>query len=176
VDIERYRKIWLKEHGYFAINMVTTRSCPFHCNWCAKPIWGQRYHVRSPENVLAEILWIVDVINPDYIWFVDDIFGLKPGWITRFSNAISSAGVKIPFKCLSRVDLLLREGEIQALDEAGADIIWVGAESGSQKILDAMEKGAWSEQIYQAARLLHQAGMRGIFPAIWLSRRDARRY
>ncbi|OGO29614.1 MAG: radical SAM protein [Chloroflexi bacterium RBG_16_54_18] len=160
VDIERYREIWLKEHGYFAINMVTTRGCPFHCNWCAKPIWGQRYHVRSPENVLAEILWIKDVINPDYIWFVDDIFGLKPGWITRFSNAISSAGVKIPFKCLSRVDLLLREGEIQSLDEAGADIIWVGAESGSQKILDAMEKGTQVEQIYEATRLLHQAGLR----------------
>ena len=160
VDIDKYRTIWLKEHGYFAINMVTTRGCPFHCNWCAKPIWGQRYHVRSPENVLGEILWIIEAIKPDYIWFVDDIFGLKSGWIVRFSNAISSAGVKIHFKCLSRVDLLLREGEIQALKEAGADIIWVGAESGSQKILDAMEKGTRVEQIYETTRLLHQAGMR----------------
>jgi len=111
VDIDRYRKVWQKKHGFFAINMVTTRGCPFHCNWCAKPIWGQRYHVRSPENVLGEIQWIMEAITPDYIWFVDDIFGLKPGWIAQVSDVLSSAGIKIHFKCLSCVDLLLREGE-----------------------------------------------------------------
>src|SRR5215211_2798454 len=58
VDVERYRAIWLQRHGYFSMNMVTTRGCPFHCNWCAKPIWGQRYHSRSPENVAAEMKWL----------------------------------------------------------------------------------------------------------------------
>ncbi len=53
VDIEHYRHLWRTHHGYFSLNMVTTRGCPFHCNWCAKPIWGQKYNVRSPENVVG---------------------------------------------------------------------------------------------------------------------------
>ena len=66
--------------------MVTTRGCPYHCNWCAKPIWGQRYHSRSPENVVAELKWLKETYQPDHIWFADDIFGLKPGWIERFGQ------------------------------------------------------------------------------------------
>jgi anaerobic magnesium-protoporphyrin IX monomethyl ester cyclase len=160
VDVERYRKIWLARHGYFSMNMVTTRGCPFHCNWCAKPIWGQRYHSRSPENVAAEMKWLRETYHPDHIWFADDIFGLKPGWIPRFADALHAQGGSIPFKCLSRADLLTREGEVGALARAGAQIVWMGAESGSQKILDAMEKGATVEQIHEATRRLRRAGIR----------------
>lgn len=159
VDISRYRKVWRERHGYFAINLATTRGCPFHCNWCAKPIWGQRYHTRSPENVVAELRWIKENFNPDFIWFVDDIFGLKPGWVRRFADLVEARGVRLPFKCLSRVDLLLRPGEVEQLKRAGAHVIWVGAESGSQVILDAMEKGTRVEQIYQASGLLRAAGI-----------------
>ena len=88
VDIPRYRRIWQERHGYFAINVATTRGCPFHCNWCARPIWGQRYHTRSPDNVVAELKLIKDNYNPDFIWFVDDIFGLKPGWVRQFADLV----------------------------------------------------------------------------------------
>jgi anaerobic magnesium-protoporphyrin IX monomethyl ester cyclase len=159
VDIPRYKEIWLNRHGYYSMNMVTTRGCPFHCNWCAKPIWGQRYNVRSPENVVAELRWLKETYRPDHIWFVDDILGLKPGWLPDFADAVAAAGARLPFKCLSRVDLLLRPGEIEALQAAGCQIVWVGAESGSQKILDAMEKGTRVEQIHAAARWLHSAGL-----------------
>ncbi len=160
VDIPRYRAIWLERHGYYSMNMVTTRGCPFHCNWCAKPIWGQRYNSRSPENVAAEMQWLKEAYAPDHIWFADDIFGLKPGWVQRFSEDVVQREAQIPFKCLSRVDLLLRSGEVEALRRAGAQTVWVGAESGSQRILDAMDKGTRVEQIYQAARLLRSAGIR----------------
>ena len=80
VDIPRYRQIWLERHGYYSMNMVTTRGCPYHCNWCAKPIWGQRYNSRSPENVAQELAWLKQTYQPDHIWFADDIMGLKPGW------------------------------------------------------------------------------------------------
>lgn len=159
VELPRYREIWLGRHGYFAMNMVTTRGCPFHCNWCAKPIWGQRYHSRSPENVAAEIRWLKEQWQPDFIWFADDIFGLKPGWTAQFAECIAAYGAKLPFKCLSRADLLLREGEAEALGRAGARLVWIGAESGAQHVLDAMEKGTRVEQIYQAARRLHAAGI-----------------
>jgi anaerobic magnesium-protoporphyrin IX monomethyl ester cyclase len=160
VDVEKYRLIWQQRHGYFSMNMVTTRGCPFHCNWCAKPIWGQRYHSRSPENVAAEMKWLKDTYQPDHIWFADDILGLKPGWLPRFADSIQAQGSLIPFKCLSRADLLIRAGEVEALARAGAQTVWMGAESGSQKILDAMDKGTRVEQIHEAARRLKRAGIR----------------
>jgi anaerobic magnesium-protoporphyrin IX monomethyl ester cyclase len=159
VDIERYRATWKKEHGYFSMNMVTTRGCPFHCNWCAKPIWGQRYHSRSPENVAAEMQLLKVTYAPDHVWFADDIFGLKPGWLRRFAEVVQENDCSIQFKSLSRADLLMRDGEVDALKRAGAKTIWMGAESGSQKILDAMDKGTRIEQIHDATRRLKEAGI-----------------
>jgi radical SAM superfamily enzyme YgiQ (UPF0313 family) len=159
VDVAKYRKVWLERHGYYSMNMVTTRGCPYHCNWCAKPIYGQRYNVRSPENVAAELRWLKDRYAPDHIWFADDIMGLKPGWIERFADEVHKLDAVTPFKCLLRVDLI-KPGIPEALRKAGCEIVWVGAESGSQKILDAMDKGTRVEQIYAAARNLHAAGIK----------------
>lgn len=159
VDVERYRTIWKKQHGYYSINMVTTRGCPFSCNWCAKPIWGQRYNVRSPENVAAELKWLRENFQPDHIWFADDIMGLKPGWIQAFANEVERLNIHTPFKCLSRADLLVVEDTVQAMRRAGAQNIWIGAESGSQKILDAMDKGTTVEQIYEARHKLGEEGI-----------------
>lgn len=158
VDIQKYKKIWYEHHGYFSMNMVTTRGCPYHCNWCAKPIWGQRYNSRSPESVAAEMKWLKENFAPDHIWFADDIFGLKPNWVERFSELLIENDAVIPFKCLKRADLVT-EKTAAALAKAGCKIVWVGAESGSQKILDAMDKGDKVEDIYRAAKLLHENGI-----------------
>ncbi|HVA85306.1 MAG TPA: radical SAM protein, partial [Candidatus Saccharimonadales bacterium] len=163
VDVEQYRRAWAR-HGRFSMNMSTTRGCPFHCNWCAKPIWGQRYAVRSPENVAAELEWLHATYQPDHVSFVDDIFGLKPGWTRSLADLLQARGATVPFKCLSRADLLLRAGEVDALRDAGCETVWMGAESGSQQILDAMEKGTRVEQIVEASRRLRAAGVRfGLF-------------
>ncbi|HSD85849.1 MAG TPA: radical SAM protein, partial [Anaerolineae bacterium] len=146
IDVERYRSIWRQHHGYYSLNMVTTRGCPYHCNWCAKPIWGQRYHSRSPENVVAELKWLKETYRPDHIWFADDIFGLKPGWIEQFGQLAREQAAVIPFKCLSRADLI-KPAAVASLQAAGCKTVWLGAESGSQRILDAMEKGTTVEQI-----------------------------
>ena len=158
VDVEKYRSIWIKQHGYFSMNMVTTRGCPYHCNWCAKPIWGQRYNSRSPENVAAEMKWLKETFSPDHIWFADDILGLKPNWIEKFSVLLNAADAVIPFKCLMRADLV-NEKTAAALAKAGCKTVWIGAESGSQKILDAMDKGDKVEDIVRAAKLLQENGM-----------------
>jgi anaerobic magnesium-protoporphyrin IX monomethyl ester cyclase len=160
LDTERYRALWKKRHGYFSMNIVTTRGCPFHCNWCAKPMYGQVYHSRSPENVCEEIEMLKKEYRPDHLWMCDDIFGLKPGWIPEFADGINRRNTRIPFKCLSRPDLLLKEETIRHLKRAGCQTVWIGAESGSQKILDAMEKGTRVEQIYASTRLLHESGIR----------------
>lgn len=160
VDIDSYRSIWKKYHGYFSLNIATTRGCPFKCNWCAKPIYGNRYHSRSPEHVVNEIEYLLKNFKPDHFWMCDDIFGLKPGWIEEFNKIIKQRNLKFKYKIQSRVDLLLEENTIQSLAESGAETVWVGAESGSQKILDAMDKGTTINQIVQATNLLKQHGIK----------------
>jgi anaerobic magnesium-protoporphyrin IX monomethyl ester cyclase len=163
VDMDGYRETWYRHHGFFSVNIVSSRGCPYHCSWCAKPIWGQRYNTRSPESVVAEMKLLRERYRPDHLWFVDDIFGLRPGWIQRFADLVEREGVRIPFKSLQRVDLLLAGDTIPALARAGARTVWIGAESGSQKILDAMDKGVRVEEIYEAARRLRAAGVEVAF-------------
>lgn len=159
VDIDRYREIWQRRHGYYSMAVATSRGCPFHCNWCAKPIWGQRYNVRSPESVADEISWLRATYAPDHLLFVDDILGLKPGWLQRFAEIVEASGARTPFKSLCRADLLLRDDTVDALRRAGARTVWIGAESGSQQILDAMDKGTRVDQNLEAARRLRRAGI-----------------
>lgn len=163
VDIDAYRKIWVDNQGYFSLNIATTRGCPYKCNWCAKPIYGQRYNSRSPKRVAAEIAMQINDNKVDYFWVCDDIFGLKPGWVQAFQEELAALNVAPKFMIQSRVDLLLKEDNIEALAAAGLDEVWVGAESGSQKILDAMDKGTQVEQIYTATKLLQSKGIRVAF-------------
>jgi len=108
---------------------------------------------------VEEMQWLKQTVKPDHIWFCDDIFGLKPGWVAAFSKEVIDQDAIIPFKCLARVDLLLKEDAVENLRKAGCTTVWVGAESGSQKILDAMDKGTTVKQIYEACRLLKMAGI-----------------
>ena len=158
VDVERYRSTWRSHHGYFSMNLVTTRGCPYHCNWCAKPIYGQRYTARSPEHVVEEMAWLKRTFRPDHLWIADDIFGLKPGWIERFAALLQARDAVTPFKCLLRADQVTAD-VARALKAAGCQTAWIGAESGSQRILDAMEKGTRVDQIAQATRLLRGRGV-----------------
>jgi radical SAM superfamily enzyme YgiQ (UPF0313 family) len=162
LEVEKYQNVWRQKHGYYSLNLVTTRGCPFRCNWCAKPIYGDRYNSRSPENVVEEMLWLHDNFQPDHLWFADDIFGLKPGWVEKFGEAVQAAEVVTPFKIQARVDLLSEE-VVAALKKAGCKTAWVGAESGSQKILDAMDKGTTVEQIYATAARLRRHGIEVCF-------------
>ena len=158
VDVDRYRAIWRQRHGYHAMNVVTTRGCPFHCNWCAKPIYGQRYAVRSPQSVANEFAWLKREYAPDQISIADDVFGLQPGWVSAFAQFVEKADAHIPFRCLMRADQI--NGDVAAaLVSAGCRMVWLGAESGSQRILDAMEKGIRVDQIRNAGRLLKNHGI-----------------
>lgn len=154
VDVDSYKKIWLKSKGYFSLNIATTRGCPFKCNWCAKPIYGNRYNSRSPENVVRELKMLKEKYAFDHIWFCDDIFGLKPGWVKEFADLVEKENLHFKFKIQARVDLMVQENYITDLARAGCDNVWMGAESGSQRILDAMDKGTMVQQIFEATRLL----------------------
>jgi anaerobic magnesium-protoporphyrin IX monomethyl ester cyclase len=158
VDVERYRAVWLRHHGYFSMNVATTRGCPYHCNWCSKPIYGQRYTARSPGHVAEEIAWLKETYRPDHLSFTDDIFGLKPGWIEAFAELVRQRAAVLPFKCLLRADGVT-PSVARSLRAAGCQTAWIGAESGSQRILDAMEKGTRVEQISTATSRLRAEGI-----------------
>lgn len=163
IDIKKYKNIWQEKNGYFMINMGTTRGCPYKCNWCAKPIYGNRYNSRSPQNVVEEIQWLQQHFNVENIWFSDDIFGLKPKWVNEFADLLEEKNVSIKYKIQSRADLLLQENYVADLARSGCYSVWMGAESGSQKILDAMDKGISVEDIRQSTLLLKKHGIKPSF-------------
>ncbi len=162
IDMAPYRTAWTKAHGFFSLNMVSSRGCPYHCNWCAKPIYGQTYRFHPPRQVAEEMLYLKHAFGPDQIWFADDIFALSQRWTEQFADAVDELDARIPFKMQSRCDLMMHE-TASALKRAGCAEVWMGAESGSQQVLDAMEKGIRVENIYLARENLRRHGIRACF-------------
>jgi len=161
--VERYRSVWRDAHGFFSLNIAASRGCSFRCNWCAKPIWGNRYLQRPAADVAAEMTYLKHSFNPDHIWFADDIFGFRVDWVTDFSTALRASQGSIPFTIQTRADLVSC-AMARALKDAQCQEVWMGAESGSQKILDAMNKGTQVEDIPVARERLAAEGIRvGLF-------------
>jgi anaerobic magnesium-protoporphyrin IX monomethyl ester cyclase len=160
VDMNSYKEVWKQSKQEFTLNLATTRGCPYKCNWCAKPIYGNRYNAHSPEYIVKEIAYLKEQFGVTRFWMCDDIFGLKPNWVQELNVELKTNNLKISYYIQSRVDLLLKEDTIDALAESGLEEVWVGAESGSQKILDAMDKGTQVEDIYEATHLLQQKNIR----------------
>jgi anaerobic magnesium-protoporphyrin IX monomethyl ester cyclase len=162
VDVDSYRTAWMQAHGYFSLNLVSSRGCPYRCNWCAKPVFASNYHFRSPDRVASEMLRLKRELQADHIWFADDIFALSPQWTRAFADEVERIGAAIPFKMQSRCDLMTRN-TVGALRRAGCAEVWMGAESGSQKVLDSMDKGTRVEQIYEARENLRRNEIRAGF-------------
>jgi hypothetical protein len=139
VDAEPYRRAWTAAHGYFSLNMVSSRGCPYRCNWCAKPIWSDNYRCRAARLVAEEMLEVKRRFRPGHLWFSDDIFALSGHWTSEFTAAVEELGAQIPFKMQSRCDLMTRQ-TVADLHRAGCVEVWMGVESGAQQVLDAMDK------------------------------------
>src|ERR1700733_1472250 len=140
IDLEPYRRAWTEAHGYFSVNMVSSRGCPYRCNWCAKPISGNHFHLRPPAEVAAEMRFLKEHYGAQHIWFGDDIFALNHDWMGHFAQEVTKADARIPFKIQTRANLMTNE-TVQHLKTAGCAEVWMGVESGSQAVLDAMDKG-----------------------------------
>jgi anaerobic magnesium-protoporphyrin IX monomethyl ester cyclase len=162
IDMQPYREAWLTAHGTFSLNLVASRGCPFRCNWCAKPIFGDSYRVQSPEMVAQEMQILKERYGAQHLWFADDIFALNRSWVQRFATEVESRGCALPFKVQARADLLTAE-TVNALKRAGCTEVWMGVESGSQKVLDAMDKGIAVEDVVSARGHLRQQGVRACY-------------
>ncbi len=162
IDMAPYREAWLSAHGTFSLNLIAGRGCPFRCNWCAKPIFGDSFYSQQAEAVAQEMQVLKEHYGAQHLWFADDIFALNRRWIQQLAVEVEKRNCALPFKVQARADLMTPE-TVAALKRAGCAEIWMGVESGSQKILDAMDKGLLVEQVHFARENLRQQGIRAGF-------------
>jgi anaerobic magnesium-protoporphyrin IX monomethyl ester cyclase len=163
VEIPRYLDTWRKFHGNGSLSVITARGCPFRCNWCSHSVYGMTHRRRSPGSVVNEVEWLLDRYHPDALWIADDVFTIHPGWIADYAAVMKDRGIRIPFECITRADRL-NERTAELLAQLGCMRVWIGSESGSQRVLDAMERGVRVEQVRSAVALCKQMGIQtGMF-------------
>ena len=162
IDLAPYRSAWLKAHGYFSVNMVSSRGCPYHCNWCAKPISGNKFQLRSPAAVAEEMRLLKSSEGAQHIWFGDDVFALNHNWVEEFVEEVTKRDAAVPFKIQSRADLMT-DHTVCNLKAAGCAEVWMGVESGSQSVLNAMDKGLRIASVRIARARLKEAGVRACY-------------
>jgi anaerobic magnesium-protoporphyrin IX monomethyl ester cyclase len=163
VEIPRYLQTWREHHGAGSLSVITARGCPYRCNWCSHSVYGMTHRRRSPKSVVNEIEWLLDRYQPDMLWMADDVFTIHPGWITEYAALMKQRGIRIPFECISRADRL-SEPMTELLAEVGCTRVWIGSESGSQRILDAMERGVTVRQVQAAVDSCKRRGIQtGMF-------------
>jgi len=164
IDHQKYLDAWRTHHGASSINLITARGCPYKCTWCSHAVYGYSHRRRSPENVAAEVAWIVERYNPDQLWYADDVFTISHPWLQGYRAALDKRGLRLPFETITRADRLQSEEAVKALRDLGCYRIWIGSESGSQRILDAMQRGVSVEQVRRAVKLAQKHGIRvGMF-------------
>lgn len=161
IDIEPYHRAWNSAHSFFSLNLISSRGCPFRCNWCAKPIFGDAYHSRSAVSVAEELVSLRDEYGATHAWFADDIFGINRHWVRNFSEEMLKRG-PVRFKVQARADLI-NEMTAHQLAAAGCEEVWMGVESGSQYLLNSMDKGLLIEEVLRARRALGEAGIRACY-------------
>jgi radical SAM superfamily enzyme YgiQ (UPF0313 family) len=158
IDLAHYLRVWKQYHGKSAVSVSTQRGCPYTCKWCSTAVYGQSYRRKSPTSVVDELELIRDEYNPDQIWFVDDVFTVSHKWLRAFHEESTRRDVKIPFECITRAERLSEE-IITILKEVGCFRIWIGAESGSQRIIDAMDRRVDVDQVSSMIQTTRQAGI-----------------
>lgn len=163
IKLEKYISVWREHHGLGSVSLITARGCPYHCRWCSHQVFGKTHRRRKPASVADELAMLVDRYQPDMAWMADDVFTIHPGWILQYSAELKSRGLRLPFECISRADRLNPQ-IVSALAEMGCFRVWIGSESGSQRILDAMERGVSVSQVQEAVSLCRAHGIQtGMF-------------
>jgi anaerobic magnesium-protoporphyrin IX monomethyl ester cyclase len=149
IDVMRYVRTWRDAHGQGSLSFITARGCPYRCRWCSHQVFGMTHRRRKPRAVVDEVEWLLSTYHPDMVWIADDVFTIHHGWLREYTAEMRRRGLRIPFECISRADRLNDE-VVDLLAELGCFRVWIGSESGSQRILTAMERGVTVEQVQSA--------------------------
>jgi anaerobic magnesium-protoporphyrin IX monomethyl ester cyclase len=158
VNLQLYFDAWKAKHGTSAISINTMRGCPYSCKWCSRAVYGQSYRRRSAKHVVDEIEWIQNNYKVDSIWFVDDVFTVSHKWLNEFTQELGNRKLKIAYECITRADRMSEE-VIDLLKESGCFRVWIGAESGSQKVIDLMDRRV---DVLQVRDMIRKAQAKGV--------------
>ncbi|MBV9899176.1 MAG: B12-binding domain-containing radical SAM protein [Chloroflexi bacterium] len=158
IDQPQYVDIWRKHHGQGSVSLITARGCPFTCTWCSHSVFGYSHRRRSPKNVVDEVEHIVANYAPDLLWYADDVFTINHKWLYDYSAELERRNLRLPFETISREDRL-NEDIVQTLAKMGCYRLWIGAESGSQKILDNMKRRTNADRVREMVHLLQKYGI-----------------
>jgi anaerobic magnesium-protoporphyrin IX monomethyl ester cyclase len=158
IDMQRYLDTWRKFHEKGSVSLITARGCPYRCNWCSHSVYGMTHRRRSPHAVVDEVEWILERYSPDMLWLADDVFTIHHGWLFEFAREMARRQLSVPFECITRADRM-NERVAETLAELRCFRVWIGSESGSQRILDAMERGVTVEQVRSAVNLCKSYGI-----------------
>jgi anaerobic magnesium-protoporphyrin IX monomethyl ester cyclase len=163
IDMSRYVEVWREHHGMGSVSLITARGCPYHCKWCSHEVFGKTHRRRKPASVAEELEFLIRQYEPQMAWMADDVFTIHHGWLFQYASELKKRGLKLPFECISRADRLNRQ-VVETLAEIGCFRVWIGSESGSQRILDAMERGVTVEEVQSGVALCRSAGIQtGMF-------------
>lgn len=166
INVGKYVDVWRKHHGEGSVSVITARGCPYDCRWCSHSTYGKTHRRRSAANVAVEVEWLLGRYQPDMLWMADDVFTIHHGWIRQYAKEMKTRRLRIPFECITRADRLNAE-VADSLAELGCFRVWIGSESGSQRILDAMERGVTAGQVQQAVELCRQRGIEAGMFLMW---------
>ncbi len=158
IDTQKYVGTWRQYHGRGSLSLISVRGCPFHCTWCSHSVYGESYRRRSPDSFADEAAQLIEAYHPDQLWYADDVFTIHHGWLFQYADALKRRGIKLPFECISRADRM-NERVFDTLKEMGCYRLWIGSESGSQHILDAMRRDVKVEQVQWATHELQKRGI-----------------
>jgi radical SAM superfamily enzyme YgiQ (UPF0313 family) len=163
IDLTQYLAVWRKHHGMGSVSLITARGCPYHCRWCSHEVFGKTHRRRKPASVADELEWLVGRYQPEMAWMADDVFTIHHGWLFQYAGELKRRGLKVPFECISRADRLNPQ-VVETLAEMGCFRVWIGSESGSQRILDAMERGVTAEEVRSSVAMCKSHGIKtGMF-------------
>jgi len=163
IDLSKYVEVWRQHHGTGSVSLITARGCPYHCRWCSHSVYGKTHRRRRPEGVADEVEWICSRYQPDMLWIADDVFTIHHGWLFKYAEEMRRRELIIPFECITRADRLTAK-VADILSELKCFRVWIGSESGSQPILDAMDRGVTVEEVQKAISLCKERGIQtGMF-------------
>ncbi len=158
IDLHKYVAAWKQHHGMGAVSLITSRGCPYSCTWCSHSVFGKTLRKRSAHLVADEVEEILAAYHPDMLWYADDVFNINHKWFFEYAVELKRREIRIPFECICRADRM-NEDIVRALKEMGCFRVWIGSESGSQRLLDAMQRGVKAEQVQAMTRLSKKYGI-----------------
>lgn len=158
IDLPAYLTAWRERHGVGTVSLITARGCPYTCTWCSRSVFGETHRRRSVANVADEVEAIVDRYHPERLWYADDVFGIHRGWTLGYARELERRRLRLPFECISRAERI-DDDVADALVSLGCFRVWIGSESGSQRILDAMARKVRVEQVQATAARLRRRGI-----------------